>query len=607
MHFKKHMLPKLQLLLLLLACSFMGKAQTPRFIIGTADNLNAATVAIPVTVQNFNQIVAIQGTISWDNSKLNFSSITNAASQLAGLQVNASTAGGDGRLSYVWVDNNLNAQSLPNNTVLFTINFNIVSGAFGNTNISFGSIPTQLLVAGANGSPINNITYTNGYVGFVGLPSAPQLIIGTIAQNSQTTVTVPVTTRNFIQYIGLQGSINWDTTKVRFASLSNIHPTLQGLDFQRYNSATNTTGGVSFLWLNDTLQPQNISDNAVLFNLVFNVVSGATGNATLAFTNEPTTLLLTNAQGTAASNITTQNGTIALQGGTLPPTFTIASRSHVSDSTIALTVKVNNFSQLLAMQGSIQWDNTKMQLINVTQVHSTISNTLFNGAVNGTIGTLSYLWTDDNLTAQSISNNQTVFVLNFRVTPATSGLTFVSFNNNPTSLVVSNASSDVVPNVVYNRGIVTFSAPMCLNGTTTITSDIQGATYQWQRNTGTGFVNITNGSAFTGVNTPTLTLLNVPSTSGGHTYRCLVNGNFSTPYEIVFTNYWIGGTSTAWELPTNWSCGVVPDRNTEVVLSPRGGNNPVINTNVIVKKIFILPGINLTVLPGMLVTILGQP
>ncbi|HAN38736.1 MAG TPA: hypothetical protein DCQ29_07515, partial [Chitinophagaceae bacterium] len=92
----------------------MGKAQTPRFIIGTADNLNAATIAIPVTVQNFNQIVAIQGTISWDNSKLNFSSITNAAAQLTGLQVNASTAGGDGRLSYVWVDNNLNPQSLPN-------------------------------------------------------------------------------------------------------------------------------------------------------------------------------------------------------------------------------------------------------------------------------------------------------------------------------------------------------------------------------------------------------------------------------------------------------------------------------------------------------------
>ncbi|HAI82835.1 MAG TPA: hypothetical protein DCL43_04140, partial [Chitinophagaceae bacterium] len=193
-------------------------------------------------------------------------------------------------------------------------------------------------------------------------------------------------------------------------------------------------------------------------------------------------------------------------------------------------------------QGSIQWDNTKMQLINVTQVHSTISNTLFNGAVNGTIGTLSYLWTDDNLTAQTIANNQTVFILNFRVTPASSGLTFVSFNNNPTSLVVSNASGDVVPNVVYNNGIVTFSAPMCLNGTTTITSDIQGATYQWQRDTGTGFVNITNGSAFTGVNTPTLTLLNVPSTSGGLVYRCLVNGNYSTPYEIVFTNYWIGGT-----------------------------------------------------------------
>jgi len=42
---------------------------------------------------------------------------------------------------------------------------------------------------------------------------------------------------------------------------------------------------------------------------------------------------------------------------------------------------------------------------------------------------------------------------------------------------------------------------------------------------------------------------------------------------------WSGTTSTAWEDATNWSCGTVPDTNTDVSISQGAPNMPVVNSN----------------------------
>jgi metallopeptidase family M12-like protein len=42
---------------------------------------------------------------------------------------------------------------------------------------------------------------------------------------------------------------------------------------------------------------------------------------------------------------------------------------------------------------------------------------------------------------------------------------------------------------------------------------------------------------------------------------------------------WSGTTSTAWEDPANWSCGTVPDTNTDVTIGQGAPNMPVVNSN----------------------------
>ncbi|MGG9971156.1 metallophosphoesterase [Ferruginibacter sp. SUN002] len=116
--------------------------------------------------------------------------------------------------------------------------------------------------------------------------------------------------------------------------------------------------------------------------------------------------------------------------------------------------------------------------------------------------------------------------------------------------------------------------------------DINGTVYQWQVDAGAGFVNISNNSNYSGANNKLLQLTNVPSSYTGNKYRCVVDGNNSQVYEVRFVNTWIGGMSNAWENPANWSCGVLPDENTDVVI-----NNGicVLSSNASIRSIRVNP------------------
>ncbi len=68
---------------------------------------------------------------------------------------------------------------------------------------------------------------------------------------------------------------------------------------------------------------------------------------------------------------------------------------------------------------------------------------------------------------------------------------------------------------------------------------------------------------------------------------------------------WVGSISDAWENPLNWSCGILPDANSEVIISSGSPFLPVINSNVSVKKITVNNGASLTVNTGFTLTLTG--
>jgi hypothetical protein len=153
----------------------------------------------------------------------------------------------------------------------------------------------------------------------------------------------------------------------------------------------------------------------------------------------------------------------------------------------------------------------------------------------------------------------------------------------------------------------------CPGSSSAITAPNAGAgyTYQWQVATsGTNFTNIANGAPYSNVTTTTLNLT-TPSTSFyGYKYRCVATRSgfptiTSNPNVLFFSNTWNGNTSTAWNVTSNWSCGVLPDNNTDVVI-PLTTRKPAITSDVSCRKVTVASGSTITVNSNFKLTVTGN-
>jgi hypothetical protein len=145
----------------------------------------------------------------------------------------------------------------------------------------------------------------------------------------------------------------------------------------------------------------------------------------------------------------------------------------------------------------------------------------------------------------------------------------------------------------------------CPGGTITLYANSVGSSYQWQVDNGSGFTNITNSGVYNGTNTAILTITGAPGSLYGSMYRAVVNGATYTPgITVKFVIAWQGGVSNAWENTANWSCGVLPDANTDVTINGNKLNFPRVSSNQTIRSIRVNPGATVTVATGANLTIL---
>ena len=105
----------------------------------------------------------------------------------------------------------------------------------------------------------------------------------------------------------------------------------------------------------------------------------------------------------------------------------------------------------------------------------------------------------------------------------------------PDIAVTSNLSGSSAQNLLVYLNNMSPEIKICPGSTSRIASDKSGGTYQWQQNSGSGFVNVHDNSYFSGTSSDTLVLNNIPKIWNGYQYRCLVDGvNYST--SVVINN-----------------------------------------------------------------------
>lgn len=167
-----------------------------------------------------------------------------------------------------------------------------------------------------------------------------------------------------------------------------------------------------------------------------------------------------------------------------------------------------------------------------------------------------------------------------------------------------------VVTVTVNQPAAITAQPTNVTGCSTtanFTATVTGSpiTLQWQASSDNGatFNNITDVSGvYTGTATNSLTINNTAGLDG-YLYR--LQGSSPSPCTATFTSNavsfnvnftWTGTTNTDWNTGTNWTCGIVPNSPTAVVVIPSApANQPVIGTGTsfIIRNVTINSGATL--------------
>lgn len=124
---------------------------------------------------------------------------------------------------------------------------------------------------------------------------------------------------------------------------------------------------------------------------------------------------------------------------------------------------------------------------------------------------------------------------------------------------------------------------------------ITGSSYQWQVNTGGGFVDIADGINYVGTDSVKLVIKNVPSSWYGYQYRCVTDAGKGDAYSLKVTARWLGAVNGAWENAANWLCGQLPDRYTDVLFN---SGSAIVNSAVEIRSLRVNPSAGITVTNG---------
>ena len=131
----------------------------------------------------------------------------------------------------------------------------------------------------------------------------------------------------------------------------------------------------------------------------------------------------------------------------------------------------------------------------------------------------------------------------------------------------------------------------------------QATSYQWQvsADSGASFQDIAeDNTSYSFTKTNSLLLNYTASSLYGSLYRCRADATIGTVYKVEIKNEFTGSIDNTWENPGNWSCGVLPDANTDVVIS---SGTVTLSSDASCRTLTVSPGAIFTISTGFTLTV----
>lgn len=282
-----------------------------------------------------------------------------------------------------------------------------------------------------------------------------------------------------------------------------------------------------------------------------NIASGGTPNYTYDWSpGSPTGDGTTSVSGLTAGNwictATDNNGCTAaisfdIINDTNPPIPTITGNAN-------LTCSITSVNRIASGNGTYSWSNGLGNLVEVNISTPGIYTVTVTG-VNGCTATTTTLVTQDiipptitingtaNLSCSSLEVSRTASGANSYVWSNSLG-SFASANISNVGVytvtgttTANGCSATITTEVTFVNNLSIIIPPKNIsicqgnNASFTAQANLEGVSYQWEVNSGSGFNPIEASTVYSGQNTPTLSLAFPPAGSDGYNFRCLISKN----------------------------------------------------------------------------------
>ncbi|MEY2949612.1 MAG: hypothetical protein RLZZ248_813, partial [Bacteroidota bacterium] len=421
-----------------------------------AGNLTIAvgeTFCIPITVQDFNSILGMQMSITYNSNVLSYNSVGSFG--LAGLDGSAFGNPSPGIITLSWFDNALTGITLPDNTVLFELCF--VGQANGISGIGFSDTPTLIEISNAVGDILDFqsspgvVTVGTGVGEAVGFTLSAQSGSFTTGE----TECLDITASGFEDILGMQFSLNYNASLFDFSSVGNFG--LSGLtsSFFGVPGSGTTPGNITLSWYDESLSGVSVANGTSLFEVCLTAKSS--GSGTLAFSGSPTIVEISNSSGEIL-DFTGNPGALTVTGGDTGgggggsenPSFTgfgliAGDVAGMMGDEVCVPVTTQSFDEILGMQFSMNYNPTFLEFSQLTNFGlEGLTSSLFGVPGSGTTaGNITLSWFDNNLVGITLPDESKLFDVCF--TALSNNTSTFSFSGTPTSIEISDAAGDIIP------------------------------------------------------------------------------------------------------------------------------------------------------------------
>jgi len=322
------------------------------------------TITIPISVDNFSNVLSAQFGINWNPNVLKF--VGNPINLNSNLPIVLSEINYDqslvvnGKINVSWADLQNTGKSLSNGSVLFSLKFI----ATGNGNISIDTnqnATPKLEIAG--GTPIINykVKVNNGLIN----------VVDNIAPSINCPANLTVTA----------------LPQTQKAVLSNIDPnfsdncSIPTLNYSVSGSTSSSGNGV----------PTNVSFNIGTSNIVYTATDANNNSKSCTFS-----VLVNKPEST--------------------PMFTIGNVSGNCGDTVCVPIKVNNFVDVVSAQFTINWNINDLKFISAENLNSNLPVTNAELGVDNSFtsnGFMTFSWFSSTGLGDTLNENESLFCLKF--------------------------------------------------------------------------------------------------------------------------------------------------------------------------------------------------